>query len=241
MPSLPPNEKTAEWIHIRIHKEPKNPEYQTFFERQFDSFISCYETHSNRPHVHVLVKIKVTRSVQLRSLMKKMFKFHGNADFGVDNVAPTPHDFQAISQYICKGDNEKTLPVVVCKSLDWTEDKIKHNHTEYWAVNRMDKYVEPTVINVDLSQLPLPKEKIVRKTWTEKIIEELDKEYPDEEWDWFNEVHKEFMIEYVLRKLGDKKKIFNEYKLKEFVYACFNSLDAKNFRTDITAKVRGIL
>lgn len=241
MPTLPPNEKTAEWIHIRIHKEPKNLEYKTFFERQFDSFIAAYETHSNRPHIHVLVRIKVTRSVQLRNLMKKMFKFNGNTDFQVKNVVPTAHDFQAISQYICKGDNAKTLPAILYNSLDWTEEKIKENHKLYWEVNHIDQEPEQKVIHVDLSQVPLPKEKIVRKTWTEKIIEELDTEYPDQEWDWFDERHKEFMIEYVLRKLGEKKKIFNEYKLKEFVYACFNSLDAKNFRTDITAKVRGIL
>lgn len=241
MPTLPPHEKTAEWIHLRIHSNPKNPDYQTFFERQFDSFISCYETHSNRPHVHVLCKIKVTRSVQLRKLMKKMFNFNGNTDFSVTNVVPTTEDLRNISQYVCKGNDKNTLPEVVCKSTDWSSEFIKTNHTEYWKVSRIDQHVTEHV-RVDLNQFVAePKVKIPRKTWIEKIIEELESEYEETEWDWHNQKHREFMTEYVLRKLGEKKKIFNEYKLKEFIYACFNSLDAKHFRSDISTKVLGIL
>jgi len=241
MPTLPPHEKTAEWIHIRIHKNPKNPEYNTFFERQFDSVISCYETHSNRPHVHVLCKIKVTRSVQIRKLLKKMFNFDGNTDFSVTNVAPTPNDIKEMSQYVCKGNDKKTLPEVVFKTVDWTKEFIEQKHTDYWAVSRIDKHVEEQQhVTVNLNDFPI-KEKVVRRTWTEKIVDELISEYEDTAWDWHNKKHKEFMLEYVLRKLGEKRKIFNEYKIKEFVYACFNALDAKHFRDDITEKVMGML
>lgn len=242
MPSLPPNEKTAEWIHIRIHKDPKNTDYYSFCERQFDSYISCYETHSNRPHVHILVKIKVTRSVQISKLLKKQFDFNGNADFSVKNVNPTEKDFIAISQYVCKGDDHKTLPVVIFRSPDWTDELVKQRHDEYWC-NEPNETQE-NHIKVDLNQLdtePVVRQKIPRKTWTEKIIDELQDEYEEVEWDWHEPKHRQWMIDYVLKKLGDKKKIFNEYKIKEFVYACFNSLDAKNFRDDMSNKVYGLL
>jgi len=244
MPTLPPHEKTADWMTIRIHKNPKDEEYQTFCERQFDSFISCYETHSNRPHVHILVKIKVSRSVQISKLMKKMFKFMGNTDFSIKNVNPTQADLHEISKYVCKGDSKKTLPVVVFKSPCWTDTKIKELHEEYWKVQRIDTYIEPenNSIRIDLNQIEIePKKKIPRKTWTEKIIEELETDYEETDWDWHNEKHKQFMLQYVLRKLGDTKKLFNEYKIKEFVFACFNSLDAKNFRSDIELKVMPLL
>jgi len=240
MPSLPPNEKTAEWLTIRVHKNPKDNEYQTFCERQFDSYISCYETHSNRPHVHILVKIKVSRSVQISKLMKKMFNFQGNTDFSIKNVNPTINDLHEVSKYVCKGDNKKTLPVVVFKSLDWDENKISKLHEEYWKVQHVEEFTNEKVI-IDLNQIEIPKVKIQRKTWTQKIIEELETDYEETDWDWRNEKHKQFMLEYVLRKLGDTKKIFDEYQIKKFVYACFNSLDAKNFRTDISAKVMGLL
>jgi len=244
MPSLPPFEKSADWMMFRIHKNPKDKEYQTFCERQFDSFISCYETHSNRPHVHILVKIKVSRSVQISKLMKKMFGFQGNTDFSVKNVNPEGDNLQEVCKYVCKGDAKNTLPCVVFKSLDWDEKKIKELHEEYWKVQRIETFIEPqnNVIKVDLNQIEIePKKKIKRKNWTEKIIEELISDYVETDWDWHNEKHKDFMIEYVLRKLGDTKKIFDEYQVKKFVYACFNSLDAKNFRSNMTAKVKGIL
>ena len=243
MPSLPPHEKTAEWMTIRIHNNPKNPEWHTMCERQFDSYISCYETHSNRPHVHILVKIKVSRSVQIKKLLTSpLYKLKGNTDFSVSNVFPTKEDLHEVSKYTCKGDNKKTLPCVVFKSPDWTDAKIKELHEEYHKNHHIDEvliidnnYLENNQIEIE------PKKKIPRKTWTEKIIEELELDYPDEEWDWYNTKHKQFMLEYVLRKLGDTKKIFDEYQIKKFVFACFNSLDAKNFRTDISAKVMVLL
>lgn len=237
MPSPPPHEKTSEWIHIRLHKNPKNPEYETFCQWHFESYISCHETHSNRPHVHILVKKKSANSLEILDLLKKSFGIRGNTDYSIKNVAPTQEDLHEISKYVCKGSDIKTLPDVVFRSAQWTPEIIKKLHAEYWAPP------EPEVqhVSIDLNQFQPPPKKIARKTWTEKIIEELDIECPDKEWDWHNLAHREWMTVYVLKKLGDKKKIFNEYKLKEFVYACFNSLDAKNFRYEITQKVMGIL
>lgn len=241
MGKLRPFEKTAEWLTMRIHLNPKNPEYKTFCERQFDSFISCYETHSNRPHVHILCKIKVSRSKQIENLIKKMFNIFGNTDFSIKNVNPeTQKDLHEVSKYTCKGDDRKTLPCVMFKSLDWTDEKIKELHAEYHEQSHIEDTAE--VIRVDLNQIEIePKKKIIRKTWTQKIIEELETEYEDLEWDWRDKKHKQFMLDYVLRKLGETRKIFNEYDLKKFVYACFNSLDAKNFRTDVSAKAMILL
>jgi len=243
MPSLPPNEKTSEWLTIRIHKNPKDSNYQTFCERQFDSFISCYETHSNRPHVHMLVKKKVTRSKQIADLMKKMFHFNGNTDFSVKNVNPTPEDLLEVSKYHCKGDSKTTQPCVVFRSHDWTDAKIKDLHEQYYQNGHIDQYVDNTTehVQIDLNTVEVEKKKIKRKTWTEKIIDELISDYEDTPWDWNNVKHKQFMLQYVLKKLGDTRKIFNEHKIKEFVYACFNSLDAKNFRSDIELKVMPLL
>jgi len=243
MPTLPAHEKTAEWMHIRIHKNPKNPEHKTFFERQFDSFISCYETHSNRPHVHILCKIKVTRSVKMKALLKKTFDFCGNTDFSVTNVAPTSEDIQEVSKYVCKGIDKKTPPVVVFRSADWSDALISQKHADYWAVQRIQREEDkeqPASISINLNDFPV-KEKIVRRTWTEKIVQELLDDYEHTDWDWHNQKQREFMVNFVLEKLGEKRKIFNEYKIKEFVFACFNALDAKNFRDDITAKVMGML
>jgi len=176
--------------------------------------------------------------------MKKMFEFKGNTDFSIKNVIPTENDLTEVCKYICKGESKISAPCVVFKSGDWTDTKIKELHEEYWKVQRIETYMEPKQesIIVDLNQIEIePKKKIARKTWTEKIIAELESDYEETEWDWNNQQHKDFMIEYVLRKLGDTRKIFDEYQIKKFVFACFNSLDAKNFRTDITAKVNRLL
>lgn len=244
MPSLPKNEKTAEWIHVRLHKNPTDTQYEDFFKRNFDSSISCYETHSNRPHVHILVKIRTMRSVQLTDTLKAMFGVRGNTDFSVGNVEPTEKDLKNISQYVCKGEDSKTLPVVVFKTDDWTDEIVKMHHDNYYLYESeevLETEQQQIVVKVDLNQLELPKKRIRQPTFTEKIIDQLQDEYEDVDWDWHEPKHRQWMIQYVLKKLGEKKKIFNEYKVKEFVYGCFNHLDAKNYRTDMGDKVYQIL
>lgn len=234
MPSLPSHEKTSTHLHIRIHKNPKDPEYQTFCERQFESYISCYETHSNRPHVHILVKKKITRSLQIADLLKKMFNFFGNTDFSVKNVTPDADDLKNISNYVCKGDNKKTLPCVVFSSLDWDEEKIKYHHTEYHKNTHVEDTMEPII--VDLNQIEIQPKKIPRKTWYEKTLEELETDY-DEDWDYNNEKHIKFMVQYMCRKLGDAKRKLNKRIVNDLVQGAFNFLDAKNYRSDMEQQV----
>jgi len=241
MPSLPPHEKTAEWLTLRIHKNPKSPEYQTFCERQFDSYLSCYETHSNRPHVHILVKIKVSRSNQIKNLLKKQFSMNGNTDFSVKNVVPTKEDLHEVCKYTCKGDGKHIETDVVFKSADWSNEKILELKTEYYKQQRITDHLQPVKVDLNVLSEVVIKEKISRKTWTQKIVDELIDDYPEEDWDFYEKKHQQFITDYVLRKLGEARKIFNEYKLKEFVFGVFNALDAKNFRSDISARVMGML
>ena len=235
MPSLPPHEKTSEWLHIRIHKNPKEKDYQTFCERQFDSYISCYETHSNRPHVHILVKKKISRSLQIADMLKKLFNFFGNTDFSVGNVAPTADDLQNISNYVCKGDNKKTLPCVVFCSLDWTEEKIKYHHTDYHKQNHLP---EPENKAVNIDHIDMEKlVKIPRKTWYEKVLEQLESDHSEIEWDYFNEKHVKWMVNHICEKLGNAKKKLNKRIVNDLVQGAFNYLDAKNYRTDMEQQV----
>jgi len=241
MPRLPSNEKDAFHIHIRIHKNPKDPAYEEFFKRHFRSVVSCYETHSNRPHIHILAEISGVRSAPLREMLVKLFKFNGNTDFSVKNVFPDVKDFREISKYVCKGDSAKCDPCVTFRTEDWSDERIKTLQNEYWLVPKVtfEENVTPSTENLVLDE-PQPR-KPRTKTWTEKWIEKLEEDYPLTDWDWNDIDHKLIVQKHLLKNLGEAKKMFNEYKLKEWVYCAFNTLNAANFENYILYNLNKIL
>lgn len=242
-----PHEKEAIWLECRLHLNPQNPEYKDFFERNFDSSISAYETHSNRPHVHILGKIRKMRAKQLHESLIKMFKVDGNADFSITNLKPTEEDHKRMFQYVCKGENSYTMPVIMFNTPDWTEEIIKQHHDNYYAIQNIDTDFSPNSesVKVDLNKLvpeqELPKKRVARKTFTQKLVDELEVEYPKKKFLWTEPEHRSIIINYVLKKLGDTRKIFNEFKIREYVYACFNTADELDFRHYMSCKVYSIL
>lgn len=270
MPSLPKYEKEAQWLMIRISKDPKNPKIEEFCKFHFKTVISCYETDANRPHVHILCEIQYIRSVKTRSLLKDQFAYKGNTDFSVDNVAPTEEDFVRVSRYVCKGDGPKIPTDVVFRTENWTDELVELRKDEYWFYHASEEQIldgnskyfldqaekeSANTVKINLQteeeHVKKPCKKVVN-TWTQKIIIELGQQYeyhiggeiiPANQiyWDWHNDSHVDWIQDYILEKLGNTAKCFDEYQLKKFIYGVFNALDAKNFRTDIKAKVNKIL
>jgi len=251
MPTLPPFEKTAEFMHIRISKDPTIKKIEDFLQFHFDGFVACFETHSNRPHIHVLAKIKYTRSVKIRKLMKEQLEYKGNTDFMVDNVNPEEGNFENISRYVCKGDGPKIPTNVVFRTDNWTDELIELRKEEYWHYEQSRNVVK---INLETEEEHVKKPcKKVTNTWTQRLVVELGQEYKVEikgfgpiplneiKWDWADDVHVDFMYDFILKKLGETAKIFDEYQLNKFMYGVFNALDAKNFRDDIKARARSKL
>jgi len=128
----------------------------------------------------------------------------------------------------------------VFKSQDWNEDIIKKLHEEYYKTNKITEHFDektPVKIDLNLIQEPENKVKITRKPWLHKVLDELEEERPLHRWDWHNEVDKQFIIKFLLSKLGETRKIFDEYQMKKFVYGAFNYLQAQHFRDDMVAKI----
>jgi len=249
MPKLPAHEKTAFHLQVRISKNPLNPEYAVFFKRHFKSVISVYEvgTKNETPHIHILAEIGGVRSVTLREMLKKLFHFNGNADFSVGNIAPTTQDLQNFSRYIGKGQSADCQPDVTFRTDDWYDERVRTLHNEYYETKKINNIFVPIVTLPETNRnennigSQIAPKKARCKTWTEKWIETLDGDYPYMEWDWKNIDHKLIVQRHLLKNLGNTKKCFNEYKLKEWVYAAFNSMCAANFEDDILNRLNRLM
>lgn len=254
MPKNPANEKTAFHLQVRISKNPTDPEYAVFFKRHFKSVICAYEvgTKNETPHIHILAEIGGVRSVTLRGMLKKIFHFNGNGDFSVGNIAPTTGDFENFSRYICKGESAECDPCVTFRTDDWYDERVRTLHNEYYETKKINNIFVPIVTlpetnrnENDIGSQIAPdepvKKKVRCKTWTEKWIDQLDGDYPNQPWDWKNIEHKLIVQRHLLKNLGNTKKCFNEYKLKEWVYCAFNSLGADHFEDDIINRLNKLM
>lgn len=234
MPTLPIYEKEARWMHIRIHKEPKNELYKKFFDTHFLSHVCSYEEHSNRPHCHAICEINQLRSVEIKKLLKKQFNFFGNPDFAVHNIPPTEHDEQQELQYACKGDHGlHKPPFIVSSSEDFTLERILNLQKIYWQ-----RHTPSDISSSAPSDLPkMPDRPAPKGNWTERIYDEILTELMSEDWNWQNEAQKIKVLSLILKKLGNLKKSFNEHKVREWLYGFYNYVDAANFRDAMITKV----
>jgi len=240
MPTLPDHEKQAFHIAIRITKDPTNPEYAVFFKRHFTSVIACLEEHATRPHIHVVAEIGAVRSVALSRMLKKLFGFSGNTDFSVKNVTPTVDDFQEVVEYACKGESPKCDARVTFRTDDYPDVRVKFLHDEYWRKHPVEEKRSNNCDDpVQIVTLNIPRKKT--QSWTEKWLEKLDNDYPDHEWDWTTPHDRQIVMKHLLKNLGETKKQFNEFKLKEWVYAAFNYFDATGFRSDVIDRLNKLL
>lgn len=241
MPPIPPYEKDAFHMAIRIHKDPTNPDYERAFKGIFKSVIACLETDANRPHLHIVGEIDVLRSNAVRDLIKKQFGLHGNGDFGVKNVKPTPKDYDYACNYCCKGDDPKRDTNVTFNTPDWSAERVACHKLAYWRWKlgvQCDTDDTSGPIHVVLN---VPQDKVKKQrtpSWTELWIDKLACEYPDLDWDYTHMGHRKIIYDHLLKNLGQTRKNFNANKITEFMNNAFNTFDAHGFRDAMWSKVK---
>jgi len=233
MPKLPPHEKTAEFIHFRCHKNPTSLDYGEYFSSLFSNYLVTYETHSERPHFHALIETKGLRSVKFSRLVAGKFGLFGNEDFMVKNVAPTTEDYNTLLEYICKGDNKDTQPVVLFKTINYSENIIKAAHDAY-HVRRIETYF-PQIISAEPSALEkfIKTNKTKAPTWTQKVMLELDNHYGDKKWDFNDQDDIKMMNRIVLEFLGERGKEFDSHKVWRIMLGLLNYVGAKNLKESV--------
>lgn len=240
MPSPKPYEKTSIWIHLRVTPEnPRDPKFQQFISSLFSNFIACYEVGhkgDKRPHFHCLFEKKGVLSKHLRTMFSERFDIHGS-DLAVMDVAPTSEDYNAVLEYICKGEGLENPPDIMWASPHYTLQVISDAHRKH-HLKKIKTYF-PTVV----PDTPQGLQTIIKlkqsktKTWTEKVQEYIDETYPYFDWDYQNEKHIILMTEIVMLKMGQKAKDLDEVILDRKVMGFLNSVDAKGLRSSLTDNV----
>lgn len=100
------------------------------------SYLIVRETvDGDNPHFHALLTsskdIKAVRNKFVRTV-KPPPGVKGNGFYSLTKVA----DFEKYCRYICKGEDEDTMPEVVAhQGVMFTEDWIHDHHVEYWDVH----------------------------------------------------------------------------------------------------------
>jgi len=237
MPRLPPHEKTAKYIHFRCHVNPTSTDYGEFFSSLFSNYLVAYETHSERPHFHALIETKGIRSLQFSKMIAGQFNLFGNADFMVKNVAPTDDDYNAVLQYICKGDDKFTPPNILFKTPNYTEIIIQQAHDLFHA-KRIETYF-PTVVSTEPSELQkfIKTKPTKAPTWTQKVMLELENTYALKKWDYNDIDDIKLMNRIVLEFLGERGKEFDSHKVWRIVLGLLNFVGAKNLRESVELDV----
>lgn len=252
MPALPPHEKTCLWTVFRVTKDPQSKELQDFIQYHFKSYICAFETHSNSPHVHILCNVGLARPLEIVKLAKKQLGWSGNKDYSCSNVNPstTPannHELLIQSRYVCKGDAQDIPTKILFRSSDWHDQVVFKYKQEYWEIYNakqktiMDNFTQQRIrINFqDIEPLEI-KAKKPKMNWTQRVIEEYAESYPDlvEKLDFYNDEHLDHVTKFILKKLGQCKKIFSRNKLVEFVNGFMNSLEARGFEETTVLQIR---
>jgi len=101
-------------------------------------FFVVHETaDGENPHVHVFFSSDKKLNALRISFKRKFPDLVGN---GAYSLKECDDNFEDYYLYMCKGDSQENLPVVLMKQgVDFSDDKIKEYHDRYWVNNNQIK------------------------------------------------------------------------------------------------------
>lgn len=204
-----------------------------FFAKYWTLYAVCYEEHAERPHFHALIFHKGTSKLPFTELVQQHFpECTGNSNLAVTNLAPDEQSLDYYKQYVCKGENKDTAPVLLFNSL--IED-VEYKHRQYWIRKLGTYFTEQVRDTPEDTEKFLKTVKPKQKTFLQNFIL-----YAREEiqftLDWRNDNHLQLVMRMLLRKLGEKSALLDNYILERMTNAVFNALEADHFRDDMVAQ-----
>lgn len=164
----------SELFHLRIHLgEISQNDIYKFLSEKCEVIICVFESHDNRPHLHILFKeTKITKSAVIQGLLKNFPSLKGNGAYSCSKTdkmkkKKVGDDEKAIA-YLCKGENRETMPILVGVS---TID-IELYHNKYWEVNDHVK-----AVNMGCQNGSAVTQSKKTKSWSEKVYDQMKELY----------------------------------------------------------------
>lgn len=205
--------------------------FKYFIHKYEKKFITCLETHSERPHTHTLLWTDKTID-QFRKQFKAKFKtYNGNADYSIEAVKSENEDEQVanIERYVCKGETkeyERFKNPVIVDYFEYNWELIEIRHKEYWEKNK---------VITEENSIKKKKKEGNKNNWTKQIIEEFMKEDLTHKLE-YNIPDKKLVFDFVVSRYGKMDKGFDQHIIRRVCNGIWNKIGNKDFSQDMFTK-----
>ena len=197
------------FLHFRFtHKTPEELTLLTAFLQSLKTpFITTIEeadAEVSRTHTHTLIQTDLS-VVQFAKRFKAKAYFpnsNGKTDFGTC-VVKSPTEMLS---YICKGENNKTLPIV--NQSSWSNEVIELAHKVYWERNK---------------EIKKPSNKPKTLSWIKATAQAFKEAHPNKICKNCS-VDKYLVFSFCLDRMGAEVKVLDEFIIKRFTLGVMNHL-----------------
>ena len=175
-------------------------------------YIAVHETsRQGQKHIHVMFEpVKIDKS----AWVQKFHKFFHQRWVGNSSYSCTPvKEKDNFILYCCKGTRFKPAEIIFKNDEAISDEKVKECYDKYWS----DKPIEE-----DKTLLQKPK-KSSTVTWSEQLTKDLLKSHPNEQWR-YDATTVNFLINSVLKNLGQTSKKLNSFIVRDIVFGQLNAL-----------------
>lgn len=211
---------TSILIHIRITRpQSEQLAIAEWLKGKTHNLLSVSEVgkEEENPHSHTIILYNKTIST-LRQQLIKEFPILKTGNRNQFYAISEKNDIEAQERYLCKGNSLEEMPYVLTKTFKYTDEYIKKKHEEYWEINKSLKESGPLNSGADKKPRTL--------TFPQYCVEEMGNEMA-KNMKYDNDDHKYLVFKHVMKCLGKKGKIIDEFIIRRLVNGVFNIIDPR--------------
>lgn len=182
-------------------------------------FLCCQEMEPNK-HCHILCDYKLSRSNFVTLFNKEFPSLIGNKKKSISDVRT---NYLTMIEYISKGEEIGVNPIVLLSKI--APEQVVEHHIEYWS--KYGRIKEANLIAARAIPFQEVKAKAKKETWFEKLCDSFVEDVGVRKFSW-EQTDVDYIVEYVLRKLGHSRKMLDEFIVKRFVMGLYNYIVVHN-------------
>lgn len=195
-------------LHLRVHKDREEClRIAEWVKTQTIRMLAVYEKDAERDHMHIMFITDLSIERMRAKILERFKELKGkrNEYYGLS----VKDDMEAQERYLCKGEQEWSMPDIILCTHHYTDDKIRERHEQYWEINRQ--------LREDS-----------KNAKTESFLHYVCKQLPDK-MDFTNNYDKRIVFLKVMECLGKKAKVMDSIIVRRLCNGVWNIKDHKRF------------
>lgn len=192
------------WLHLRLTvSQDFASAFEHFLKPRCSKYICVFEISTQGvEHYHLHFMYMKTMSTFRQQMLDAYPNLKGNGQYSLSQTK----DEAAHDNYVCKGENNETLPVVRYKSsLKYTDAYIEQSHKAFWIKN---------------AELPKLRQKKHSETFMEYVL--LQDEITSINTTYDIRIIRKSIYYTVMKCLGQKAKVLDESIVRRIVNGVMN-------------------